>query len=182
MMLRVTTSIIDAIQHISTWVAVDDVYSCLMRTSFIYLKVLPKERQDSLVPPLILSLDAVIAEIAARRHPPVDLVAKDLDVLGDGEGVLELLDVLGRLVARRQHRHGDLQALGVGGVDHGRVRRRSDGEGVGVRLGREGDDLAAPAELCVLGDYCDGLRGVRVRTPRMPNLDSDEFLSLMAFT
>lgn len=77
----------------------------------------------------------------------MDLVVEALDVLGACKGLLELLDVLGRLVARSQQDHGDSDAFGVLGVDHGGMDGSQDAEGVGELVGDERDDLAAPAEL-----------------------------------
>ncbi len=109
--------------------------------------MLAKELQNSLVTPLILSLDAIIAEIGAGGHPAVDLVTEDLDVLGDGQSVLELLDIRGGLILGGQHGERDSKALGIGGIDHGGMGGGSDAEGVGRGLGGQGDDLASPAEL-----------------------------------
>lgn len=112
-----------------------------------HLEVLSEELQHRLVTPQVLGLDPVLAQIGASGHPAVNLVLEDLDVLRDLEGVLELLDVLGGLVSRGQEDEGDLQAFGVGGVHHGRVDAGGDGEGVGVGLDSQGNDLSAPAVL-----------------------------------
>lgn len=80
----------------------------------------------------------------------MDLVVEALDVLGPGQGSLELLDVLLGLVAGREHDEGDLDGLGVLGVDHGGVDGGEDAEGVGELVGDEGGDFASPAELFTL--------------------------------
>lgn len=108
--------------------------------------MLSKESQECLVATLVLLLHAWVLEVRARCHPAVDLVAEGLDVLGALQVRLELLDVVGRLVLGGEQAERDLDLLGVGRVDHGRVALGGGGEGrVGGR-GRDGDDLAAPAE------------------------------------
>jgi hypothetical protein len=115
---------------------------------FIFLlKVLVKELQHSLVTPLILLLHSGILQVSSRSHPAVDLILERLNVLGNLEGLLKLLDLVLGFVARGEQHGGDLDVLGVVGVDHGGVDRGGDGEGVGVGLCGEGDDLAAPAVL-----------------------------------
>lgn len=76
----------------------------------------------------------------------MDLIRKDLDMFGDLQVRLELLDVVGRLVAGRQHAKWDLDVLGVGGVDHGGVALGGGAEGRVGCGGHDGDNLAAPAE------------------------------------
>lgn len=111
------------------------------------LDVLAKELEESLVSTLILGLDAVVAEVRAGSHPAVDLVVEALDVLGHGQGVLKLLDVVGGLIARGEHHEGHLDGRGVGGVHHGRVDRGGGAEGVGGAVDGQGNGLAAPAVL-----------------------------------
>ena len=77
----------------------------------------------------------------------MDLILEDLNVLRHGHCVLELLYIIGRLVAGSQQGKGDLQVGGVGSVHHGGVGDSGDGEGVRVSLDSKSDNLAAPAEL-----------------------------------
>lgn len=106
-----------------------------------------EEGKDGLIAPLVLIEVALLAEIGAGGHPAVDLVTKDLDVLVNRESLFELVHIFGRLVTRGQHGERHLDAVGVGGVDHGRVDTSRGGEGAGGALGCQDDDLAAPAEL-----------------------------------
>lgn len=110
--------------------------------------MLAKEAEQRLVAALILRLDTLVAEVRAGSHPAMNLVVESLNVLGDREGLLKLLDVLGGLVARSQHHEWDVDAVGVGGVDHGRVDRGSCVEDVGAALGGQRNGLATPAVLC----------------------------------
>lgn len=78
----------------------------------------------------------------------MDLVAERLDVAGHANEVaLELLDLVGGFLARREQGHRDLDALGVGGVDHGGVDLGARAEGIGGPGHGEGGDLASPAVL-----------------------------------
>ena len=74
------------------------------------------------------------------------LIGKDLNVLLALQVRLELLHVLGGLVAGREHADRDFDVRGIRGVDHGGVAFSSGAEGRGGCGGREGDDLPAPAE------------------------------------
>lgn len=99
------------------------------------LPVLAKELQNSLVPPDILALDALVLQVAARRHPAVDLVLEGLDVLGHAKVLLKLLDLVLGLLLRGEQDKGNLDALGLLGVNHGRVALGANGEGVILGLG-----------------------------------------------
>lgn len=100
-----------------------------------HLQVLTKEAQKSLVAALILLLDSIVAQVGTGSHPAVNLIFEDLNVLRYLECVLELLDILGGLVAGSQQGNGDVDALGVGRIDHGRVDRGNGPKGVVVCLG-----------------------------------------------
>ena len=108
------------------------------------LQIVVEEGEGNLVAPLVFLLDRWVVQVCPRSHPAVDLVGEGLDVLGDLETGLVALDVVGRLVLGREHAHGDLDLLGVGSIQHGRV----DLDG-GLELGRlardERGDLTAPA-------------------------------------
>lgn len=144
-------------------------------------QVLPKERQQGLVAAFVLGLDSVVAQVGASSHPAVDLVGKGLNVLGNGEGVLKLLDVFGGLVARGEQDEGNLDAGSVGGVDHGRVHRGSSGKGVGRFLDGQSNGLPAPTVLChtVSGFFILPLLACML-TPRTPTLVMEELLVLIA--
>ena len=107
-------------------------------------QVIVEERQHRRIPALILSLDLRISQIGPRRHPPMHLRIKRLDMLRGRQRTLIRLDVVGQLVLAGQHAHGDLAALGVVRGHHGRVDLRA-GLDLGVALRDEGDDLGAPA-------------------------------------
>lgn len=111
------------------------------------LEVLAEEVEDGFVASGILLFDARVFEVGAGGHPAVDLVLKGLDVLGDGQVLFELGDVLGGLVARGEHEEGHLDSLGVVGIDHGGVDLGGGLEGVVVPRSDQRDDLATPAEL-----------------------------------
>ena len=111
------------------------------------LPVLPKELKNRLVSADILVLGALRVEVPTRRHPPVNLVLKDLDMLWSGKVALEFLDLVHGLVARCQHGERHLDGGGVLGFDHGRVAGGAGLERVGIARSDEGDDLASPAEL-----------------------------------
>lgn len=85
------------------------------------LKVIAKKLQNSLVSALVLLLDTVVLEISTSGHPAVDLVLKDLDVLGTLELGLELLNLILGLILGGEQNGGDFDVLGVGSVDHGGV-------------------------------------------------------------
>ena len=90
--------------------------------------------QQHLVSALVLLLDPLVFQVTAGGHPAVDLVAKGLDVLCARQVLAERFHGVGVLVAGGEHAEGDLDALGVGGVDHGRVDFGGGGEG-GAGLG-----------------------------------------------
>lgn len=118
----------------------------------LLLHLLAEKLQKRLVSPLILRLDALILQVRSGSHPAVDLVAKSLNVVGNLERLLKLLDIRLILVLGCQQRKGDSEALGVGWVDHGGMGCGTGGEGVGGSLEGEGNDFAAPAvlfEMCV---------------------------------
>lgn len=103
--------------------------------------------QQHLVSPLVLLPDPLVLQVGARGHPAVDLVAEGLDVLcfaARRKVLAERFHGVGVFVAGREHAEGDLDAFGVGGVDHGGVDFGGGGEG-GAGLGGQGDDL-----LCVV--------------------------------
>lgn len=112
--------------------------------------MLAKEAEQRLVATLVFGFDPIVAEVRAGSHPAVNLVVESLHVLGDLEGLLKLLDVLGGLVAGSQHYERNVDAVGVGGVDHGRVNRGSGIEDVGAALGGQRNSLATPAVLCFI--------------------------------
>lgn len=66
----------------------------------------------------------------------MDLVGEGLNVLlpARREVLAERLDGVGVLIAGGEHAEGDLDAFGVGGVDHGGVDFGGGGEG-GAGLG-----------------------------------------------
>ena len=90
--------------------------------------------QQHAITPLILLPHPLIFQIAPRRHPAVHLVPERLDVVGGAERLVELLHGGGVLVAGGEHAEGDLDSLGVGGVDHCGVDFGGGGEG-GAGLG-----------------------------------------------
>lgn len=103
----------------------------LVHATNILFPVRSKECQHRLVPPCVLLLHTLVAQIRPRRHPPVDLVTKGLDVLRRlGQRRLELRDVLSRLVLGRQHGQRNRDVLCVSGVDHSRMALGTDLEGV----------------------------------------------------
>lgn len=109
--------------------------------------MLGQELKGDAKPALVLARYPLVLEVGARRHPAVNLIGEGLDVLGDRQAGLKLLDGLGVLVLGGEQRQGDLDARGVLRVDHGRVDRDGGLEGVIGRGDGERDDLAAPAEL-----------------------------------
>ena len=143
------------------WVETDQQHPDLHRDDEFWenrptLQIVVEEGEGDLVAPFVLPLDPGVVQVRPRRHPAVDLVGEGLDVLGDLEICLVFLDVIGRLVLGREHAHGDLNFLGVSGVQHGRV----DLDG-GLELGwlarDQRDELSAPA---VAHDAPDGDVGV----------------------
>lgn len=119
----------------------------LTHSLFLLLHLLAEKVQKRLVSPLILRLDALILQVRSRSHPAVDLVSKSLNVVGNLERLLKLLDSRLVLVLGCQQRKGDSEALGVGRVDHGGMGCGTGREGVGGSLDGEGNDFAAPAIL-----------------------------------
>jgi len=85
-------------------------HQCLLSTQFplpsshtkqnsSHSQILPKELQQRLISPLILALHPRILQITPRRHPPMNLIAKNLHMFLALQILLELLHVGLRLVA-----------------------------------------------------------------------------------
>jgi hypothetical protein len=106
--------------------------------------VLVEEVQEHLVRLLIIGLDGVVLEITTSGHEAVDLVREPFDSVLGLDSLLPLLDIILRLIFRRQHdeRNGDTR--GVVRIDHGWVAGRGSLE-QGVLLRAQVDDLAPPA-------------------------------------
>ena len=126
----------------------------------MHLQVLVVKVQQNLIPAFVLGLDTCVFQIAPTAspisnhstnpspssnfplqkehspgsHPAVHLVAKGLNVALHGKFFLKLLYGFRVLVFGCKHAEGHLDALGVGGVDHGRVDFCDSREG-GVGLG-----------------------------------------------
>jgi DNA-binding transcriptional LysR family regulator len=111
--------------------------------------VLVEERDDSLVCLLVLSLDLLVIEVGTRRHEAVNLTIEALKLLGHLQSILKLLDRVCIFVARSNHEQGHLDARCLRGVEHGWVAL-STSRKLAELVGRDdGNDLAAPAELCI---------------------------------
>lgn len=108
--------------------------------------MLVEEVQHSLVSTLILLAHLRVLQVRASRHPAVDLGREGLNVVGDLQVSLEGRDIIGRLVLRGESREGNVDVLGVVGVDHGRVALHGRLEELVVAAGGQRGDLAAPAE------------------------------------
>jgi hypothetical protein len=106
--------------------------------------VLVEEVQEHLVRLLVVGFDGVVLEVTTSGHEAVDLVREPLDSVLGLDSLLPLLDILLRLVLRRQHDEGDGDTRGVVGIDHGRMTRGGSLE-QGVLLRAQVDDLASPA-------------------------------------
>ena len=92
------------------------------------------EIQQHAIPPLILLPHPFILQVAPCRHPAVDLIPERLDVVGHAQSLAKRFDGGGVFVAGGEHAEGDLDPLGVGGVDHCGVDFGGGGEG-GAGLG-----------------------------------------------
>lgn len=79
-----------------------------------------EELQRDLVAAFVFLLDRLVLEVATGAHEAVQLGVEGLDVLFDLEVLFVLLHVLGRLLLRGQHAHGDGDFFGVFGRHHGR--------------------------------------------------------------
>lgn len=66
---------------------------------FFFLRVLVEELQDSLVSALILLAHLGVLQVRSCSHPAVDLIRESLDMLGDLQVCLKVLDILDRLVS-----------------------------------------------------------------------------------
>lgn len=111
----------------------------------IDLRVLVEEVENGLVAPLVLLTHFVVLQVRTSGHPAVDLGRESLDVVGGLEIGLEGFDILRGLVLRGQQGHGDVDGLGVVGVDHGGVALDGGLEGLVVLAGGERRDLSTPA-------------------------------------
>lgn len=108
--------------------------------------MLVEELENGLVSTLVLLPHLGILQVRSRSHPAMDLTREGLDMLGDLQICLIVLDILSRLISRGEHRHGDIHSLGVIGIDHSRVALRSGLEELIISARSKGSDLAAPAE------------------------------------
>lgn len=106
-----------------------------------YSQMLVVKVEQHLITTLILLLDLFILEVASSGHPSVDLVAKGLNVVLHTQRLPKLLDRIRVFVAGCEHAEGNLDALGVGRVDHCGVNFGDGGEG-GAGLSGQGDDLS----------------------------------------
>lgn len=84
--------------------------------------IVGKEREDGLVSTSILLFHAGIRQVRPRRHPAVNLVFEDLDVLGSRQGGLELLNIFSRLVLRCQHNKRNFDPVVADGCQQGQER------------------------------------------------------------
>lgn len=83
-----------------------------------------EEFENSLISALVFLAHLGVLQVRSGSHPAMDLSWESLDVLGDLQVCLKVLDVLGGLVFRGQEYHGDVHGLCIVGVDHGRVALR----------------------------------------------------------
>lgn len=111
----------------------------------IDLRVLVEEVENGLVAPLVLLAHFVILQVRTSGHPAVDLGREGLDMVGSLEVSFEGFDILRGLVLGGQQGHGDVDGLGVVGVDHGGVALDGGLEGLVFLAGGEGSDLSTPA-------------------------------------
>jgi hypothetical protein len=132
---------VSVINHYLDWITSDCRQGRRRKT---YLQVLVEEVQEHLVRLLVVGLDGVVLEITTCSHEAVDLVREPLDCVLGLDSLLPLLDIILRLVLRRQHDEGDGDAGCVVGIDHGRVAGGGSLE-QGVLLRAQVDDLASPA-------------------------------------
>lgn len=109
------------------------------------LGVLLEEAQRGPVSPLILLAHLLILEVGASSHPSVDLGGEGLNIVGLLQVGTECLDILGVLVLGGQHRHGDVDTLGIVRVEHRWVALHRRLEQLVVLTRRQGRDLASPA-------------------------------------
>lgn len=119
-------------------------YILRLRTKEVHLHVLVEEVEEQLVGFLVVGLDRLILQITASGHETMDLVGEPLNGVLGLDCLLPLLDVLLRLILRRQHDERDLDAGSIVGVDHGRVARGSGLE-CSAFLRAQVHNLASPA-------------------------------------
>lgn len=103
-----------------------------------------EELHSKLIATLILLLAFWIIQISSCAHEAVYLVIEGLNVLGDFQLLIILLDVISRLFLRSEHHHGDLDVLGVRCINHSRAGLDSCLEFC-VLARNQGGHLATPA-------------------------------------
>lgn len=108
--------------------------------------MLAEEVKQDLVTTLVLLLVLSVVQVGTSSHPAVDLSGEGLNVLGDLQVGTEGIDIGSGLVLGGKHGEGNLDRLGVVGVDHGGVALSTSLEGVVLASESQSSDLTTPAE------------------------------------
>ena len=118
------------------------------------LQIIMEEVQDPLIALLVCLLNLRIGQITSGSHEAVDLIRECLNMLGDLQCLLVLLDFVRGLITRRNNSEGDLDVLAIVGVDHGWMYHRSSAEDI-RRSCSHNDDFTTPA-VTKEGPFLDG--------------------------
>lgn len=105
-----------------------------------------EEVQYGLVAALILLDHLWVLEIRSCGHPAVNLGRESLDMVGDLQVSLEGIDIGSWLILGGQTGEGNIDGLGIIGIDHSWVALSSGLEDLVVGSSGESSDLTAPAE------------------------------------
>lgn len=132
-----------------------------------------EKSQELLIPALILRLGLLIFQIGPSRHPPMNLVVVNLNVLFALQRLLESLHVIGAFVLGCKDAERDRDGLGVLGIQHRRMQFRSCREQRILSTAQAGNlptpaisdnapflDLAAGLLVHSLDDLRDGFQGL----------------------